>query len=473
MRVAPFFPITAPTGRVGDRMVSFPGRADHTGNGEIMAEVRQLRPEGRAPGDGDGAPPRPGMDVPREAARSRRRYVWYALAAAALAGGAWLLGELEPAAPTVDRDLLVVAAVRQGPMVRQVHGWGALVPDRTQLVRARHPGTVEAVYAVEGQAVRAGDRVVELTNPEIELAVEKAEQKFAAARGGMIALSRERSARRLALEASIAETRVEFLHAEDALEELKSQPAGRVRESELRRARERLEVLGRRLEADEERLELIVTSMEEQLAVRRDELRWVESILQSERERLRQLTHRAAGDGEVQRVPVRPGSRVTGGELLAEITLSDRLKAVVKVYASEAEEIVAGQSVTLEGAAGRLRGAVAGVEPDAGGETARVTVALEEDPPLPSDEGHEVEARIRLGTLDDALFVERPVYATADGWTTVFRLAPDSASAERVKVRFGRGSVERIEVLSGLEPGDRIVVSDVSEYDDIDCFEIE
>lgn len=438
-----------------------------------MGKIRELRPEDRTPDDEAEGSSLPGMDVPRTPTRSRRRYFWFALGLAALAGAAWLVAGLGPAAPVVDRDLLVIGTVRQGPMVRQVHGWGELIPDRTQFVRARQPGTVEAVYAIEGQAVRSGDRVVEVSNPEIELAVEKAEQKFAAARGGMIALSREQSDRRLALEASIADTRVEFLHAEDEFEELKSRPGGQVREIELRRARERVEALSRRLEADEERLALITSSMEEQLAVRRDELRWVESILDSERQRLRDLTHRAAGDGRVQRVLVRPGTLVAGGDLLAEITLSDRLKAVVKVYANEAAEITTGQPVTLETAAGRLSGSVTTVEPDAGEKTARVTVALDENPPLPPNESHDVEARIRLGTLEEALFVERPVYAMAGGWTTVFRLTPDSSSAERVKVRFGRGSVERIEVLSGLEPGDRIVVSDISEFDDIDCFEIE
>ncbi len=438
-----------------------------------MAKIRKLRPEDRTPNGDSESRSFAGMDVPRTPTRSRRRYAWYALGLAVLGVTAWLFAGLGPAVPVVDRDLLVTGTVREGPMVRQVHGWGTLVPDRIQLVRARQPGTVEAVYAIEGQNVRAGDRVLEMSNREIELAVEKAEQKFAATRGGMIALSRERSARRLALEASIADTRMEFLRAEDEFEELKSRPAGQVREIELRRARERLEALDRRLEADEERLALITSSMEEQLAVRRDELRWVESILDSERQRLRDLTYRAAGDGEVQRVLVQPGTRVASGDLLAEITLSDRLKAVVKVYSSESGEVTAGQAVTLESTAGRLSGTVTTVEPDVDEKTVRVTVALDENPPLPADGSHEVEARIHLGTLDDVLFVERPVYARAEGWTTVFRLAPDSASAERVKARFGRGSVERIEVLSGLEPGDRIVVSDISEFDDIDCFEIE
>ena len=321
--------------------------------------------------------------------------------------------------------------------------------------------------------MRDGDRLIELANTEVELAVEKAEQKFAAARAGMIALSREQTARRLALQASIADTRIEFLAAEDEVEEMLSRGPGQVREIEMRRAHERLDALAAMLEADEERLELITSTTEQQLAARREELRWVEQILESERGRQRALTLRAGGDGIVERILVQPGTRVQGGEPLAEITLTDRMKAVVKVYASEADEVAPGQEVEIESAGGRVTGRVSAIDRSRGDKLATVTVALEENPPVPPDADEEIEARIQLGTLENVTSVERPVYATANGWTTVFRVGADSSSAERVKVRLGRGSVDRIEVLSGLEPGDRIVVSDISGFDDVDCFEIE
>lgn len=438
-----------------------------------MSLIREIHPEGRPSGEAPGSRRMSAMDMPRSTPPGRGRLVWILLGIAGVIGIGALLASLPAASAVVDRDLLVVGTVRQGPMIRQVHGWGSLVPDRTQLVRAEQPGMVEAVYAIEGQTVRSGDRLIELTNPEIELAVEKAEQKFAAARAGMIALSREQSARRLSLEAAIADTRIEFLRAEDEFEELGSRPAGQVREIEIKRARERVNALGRRLSADEERLALITSTTEQQLAARRDELRWVESILDSERERLAALTLRAAGDGTVERVSVQPGSQVAGGNVLAELTLSDRLKAVIEVYAGEGDEVAVGQPVTLEGTVGQIIGEVSAVERTAGAKLFTVTVALDENPPIPPDGSRDVDARIQLGTLDDVLSVERPVYATTDGWTTVFRVADDSASASRVKVRLGRGSVDRIEVLSGLEPGDRVIVSDITEFDDVDCFDIE
>lgn len=438
-----------------------------------MTLIRKLHSDAGRSGEDPPGPRLSAMDQPRSSPPSNRRLWWYGIGAVALLGAAVIIGRLQPAAPAVARDLLVTGTVRQGPMMRQVHGWGSFVPDRTQIVAAAEPGLVEAVYAIEGQEVRGGDRLIELANPEVALAVEKAEQKFAAARAGMIALSREQTARRLALQASIADTRIEFLAAEDEVEDMLARGPGQVREIEMRRAHERLDALAEMLAADEERLELITSSTEDQMAARRDELRWVESILESERARQRALTLRAGGDGVVERVLVQPGTRVVGGEPLAEITLTDRLKAVINVYAGEAEEIAPGQAVELEAAGGRVAGSVSSIDRVPGEKLATVTVALDENPPVQPDPDDEVEAWIRLGTLDDVTFVERPVYARANGWTTVFRIAEDSASAERVKVRLGRGSDDRIEILSGLEPGDRIVVSDISDFDDVDCFDIE
>lgn len=413
------------------------------------------------------------MDVRRDSGRPAARLPWLLAGAIAVAALVAFFAALEPAGSVVDRDLLVTATVRQGPMVREVHGWGTLVPDRTQLVRATEPGIVEAVYAVENQHVRAGDRLVELSNSEVELDAEKASQKFAAARAGMIALSREQADRLLALEATIADSRTALLNAEDELEALRSRTPAQVREIELRRARERVDALARRLQADEERLALITSSTEQQMAMRRDELRWIESILDSEHGRLAALTLRAGGDGIVTRVPAQPGSRAAGGEVLAELKLADRMKALIDVYADEGSEVAPGQTVALEAAGGRIEGTVDTVERATDPRLLRVVVALSSDSPAPSEGTRDVKARIHVGTLDDVVFVERPVYARADARATVFRLTPDSAAAERVEVRLGRRSVDYVEVLSGLEPGDRIIVSDISGFDDVDGFRIE
>lgn len=438
-----------------------------------MARIHQLNPDNSLMG---GRPPEPalsGMDKARVPARRTNRVVWIVILLVGLAGLTLLLRSLEPAGASIDRQLLVLGQVRSGPMARSIYGWGAFVPDRMQIVRAEQTGKIAVIYAAIGDRVQSGDRLIEMSNPDIQLDVDKAEQRFASARAGMIALSREQSARRLTLEASIADTRTTYLHAEDELEELVSRVGGsKSGEFNVIRAKERLKALAKRLSADEERLELISGSTEAQMAAQRDELRWLESILESERMRLRSLTLRAAGDGLVEELLVEPGSRVAGGAVLARIALSDRMKAELEVYASEGSEVEPGQAVSLESESVIVSGRVDKVTDSSDGKLIHVSVSLDENPHVSDSSSQKVHAKIQLGTLDDVIFVERPAFAASNEWSSVFRVLEDGMSAERIKVRFGRGSTDRIEVLSGLEIGDRIVVSDVSDFDGLYFFEI-
>ncbi len=466
-------PVTPFGGQRGTTNVRLHGLS-YEGRGTAgMAHIQQLHPDSGSSGRNLPGPELSGMDVARVPTRRIGRILWIVIGLVGVAGVTLLLGSLEPAGTRVNRDLLAIGQVRQGPMARQIYGWGAFVPDRVQIVLSEQSGKITAVYATTGDRVQSGDRLIEMSNAEIALAVDKAEQKFASARAGMIALSREQSARRLSLEASIADTRTTYLNAEDELEGLVSQAGGKSTEFQVLRAKEKLKAIGQRIASDEERLELIRVSTEEQVAAQRDELRWLEAILESQRTRLRSLMLRAAGDGLVEEMLVQRGSLVGGGVALARIALSDRLKAELQVYVSGGSEIEPGQAVSLESESAIVSGHVDEVLLAAGEKLLHVSVTLDENPRIPEGGSHKLHAMIQLETLDNVVSVELPSYAASNEWSSVFRLLPDGKSAERIKVRFGRGSVDRIEVLSGLGVGDRIIVSDVSEFDDLDLIEID
>jgi multidrug efflux pump subunit AcrA (membrane-fusion protein) len=79
-----------------------------------------------------------------------------------------------------------------------------------------------------------------------------------------------------------------------------------------------------------------------------------------------------------------------------------------------------------------------------------------------------VEGTIELERLDRVLFVGRPAYGQPEGQVSLFRLAPDGKTAERVSVQLGKSSVNTVEVTRGLSAGDRIIISDMSQYDNVD-----
>ena len=79
-----------------------------------------------------------------------------------------------------------------------------------------------------------------------------------------------------------------------------------------------------------------------------------------------------------------------------------------------------------------------------------------------------VDGTIELEHLKDIVYVGRPAFGSEQGAITLFRLEPDGDEAVRVKVRLGKSSVNTVEILEGLKPGDKVILSDMSAWDAFD-----
>jgi HlyD family secretion protein len=79
-----------------------------------------------------------------------------------------------------------------------------------------------------------------------------------------------------------------------------------------------------------------------------------------------------------------------------------------------------------------------------------------------------VDGTIELENLRDVLYVGRPVHGQSDSTVGLFKLTDDGSEAERVNVKLGRGSVNTFEIVSGLKVGDKVILSDMSAWDNFD-----
>jgi hypothetical protein len=111
-------------------------------------------------------------------------------------------------------------------------------------------------------------------------------------------------------------------------------------------------------------------------------------------------------------------------------------------------------------------GKVAAVHPEVANGTIAVDVLM--DHALPGINLEEpVDGTITVGGLTNVVYVGRPVFATSNSKVMLFKLEPDVHSAKKVPVQFGAASVNVIEVKSGLQPGDKVIISDMSQYDGV------
>jgi HlyD family secretion protein len=79
---------------------------------------------------------------------------------------------------------------------------------------------------------------------------------------------------------------------------------------------------------------------------------------------------------------------------------------------------------------------------------------------------------IELEHLNDAVFVGRPAFGQDDSTISLFKLDPNGILAGRVKVRLGRGSATKAVIEEGLQPGDRVILSDTSAFDSHDRIQL-
>jgi HlyD family secretion protein len=160
---------------------------------------------------------------------------------------------------------------------------------------------------------------------------------------------------------------------------------------------------------------------------------------------------------------------VKRGEMLRQVRglgeITNRQSVALRIAETQVKEIQAGQAVSIDTKQKpMLAGTVAGVGSSASNGVITVNVRLNAPLPQGLPPGFEVDGTILIGRLPQVTYVGRPVFGTANGEAMLFKIDADGMHATSVNVRFGRCSVNTIEVVEGLQPGDHVILSDMSTY---------
>lgn len=410
------------------------------------------------------------MDIQRASRKTeirRRRILLGSLIVVAIVLVSVGLARLEPAAPSVDADALWISQVERGEMLRQVRGPGTLVPETEQLIAAETNGLVERIFILPGAEVLADHVILELSDSELEQAAQTAELEQAAAVAELADLQARLESQVLDQEANAARASFDHETAQidlEANEELSRN--GLVPEVELKRSQIRSQQTLQRLSIEEQRLEKMRNSVGSQLEAQRSRLRQFTSQAELRRRQVEKLQVRAGIDGVLQWIPVEVGQRVTPGAALARVADPTRLKAELRIPETQAKDVTIGQKAAIDTRNGVVDGRVVRVDPAVQNGTVTVDVALLGELPKGARPDLSVDGTIEIERLDDVLYVGRPAYGQSHQTVSLFRLDPDGGVARRVQVELGRSSVSIIEVVSGLEEGDRVILSDTSNWDD-------
>ena len=373
----------------------------------------------------------------------------------------WLSGR----APEIDRDALWIGTVKRGELTLEVRGQGRLVPEEIRWASAPMAARVERVLVQPGAEVGADAILVELANPDAELAVLDAEREVASAEAELARLTASLDTARLAQESAIAALGSDHAMAVRRAEvDADMAEQGVMSELESAESSDRADQLAGRVAFEKKRLAAMRRSDSAQLTAQRAEVDRLRELAKFRRRQLEALQVRAGTTGVVQAVAVEAGQTVVVGAPLAKVVRPDRLKAELRIPETAAEELAIGLPAAIDTRSGIIAGQVARIDPAAEGGSVTVDVALTDPLPKAARPDLTVDGTIELARTGEVLHVERPAIGEARATASIFKLTEDG-EAVRVSVTFGRASVEEIEITAGLREGDRVILSDMSRWD--------
>ena len=406
------------------------------------------------------------MDIPRKAVKSRRRWVYGAAALAGLVLATVALARVGPAAPGIDGATLWTDTVRRGDMARQVRGPGTLVAEDIRWISAVTQGRVESKLVQPGTPVGVGTVLLTLSNPDVERQALEAQRQLTAAQAQLITLRNDLQNQLLTQQGTVAQVQALYNQARrqaESAEGLSRQSM--VSAQELAKARDDAADLQTRLGVERQRLEFQGRSMSQQIAAQQSQVAMLRRLAEFNQGQIASMQVRSPNAGVLQELPVELGQWVNSGATLAKVVQPGRLKAVLRISETQARDLAVGQKASVDTHNGVVPGHVARIDPSSQNGTVTVDLAL--DAPLPRGARPDlsVDGTVEIDRLANVLYVGRPSYGQAESSLAMFRLTPGGGEARRVTVRLGRGSASTVEVLSGLNPGDVVVLSDMSPYE--------
>ncbi|MFZ3331554.1 MAG: HlyD family efflux transporter periplasmic adaptor subunit [Candidatus Acidiferrales bacterium] len=416
------------------------------------------------------------MDIVRPEVKRKkkmRRIMYIAAAVVLIPLVTYALSRLKPAAPSVDSGTVWTGTVKRGPMLREVRGLGTLVPETIRLIPAATDGQVQRRYLLPGTPVKANTVIFDLVNPQLQQEELDAEYQL---KGAQAAYDQTKAflENQLMDKRTLAASVSSQYRTAEMVKQTKEQLGanGLAPELDVKTAQVQAEELAKENDLAQKEVETFQNSIAAQLAVQEATVNEKRAMYALKKTQMDELHIRPGIDGMLQELDVEVGQKVTMGTVLARVAQPSHLKAQLKIAETQAKDVVIGQQASVDTHNGIIPGHVTRIDPAVVNGTVTVDVGL--DGPLPPGARPDlsVEGTVEIERLADVLYVERPVHGEANSTVGLFKLIDDGKDATRVQVALGRSSVNTVEILKGLQVGDKVILSDMSAWDNYDRVEL-
>ncbi len=409
------------------------------------------------------------MDIRRQGvARNKliRRTAWLMIVGTAFAAAGWRINQLKPAAPTVERATQLIDTVKRGPMVIDVHGIGTLVPEDILWIQAEFDSQVNKILTQSGDEVNPDSVLLVLANPQMEADANDFEWQTRQAEANYTDLKVRLQSQAFDEESIVATIEGDLKQAQ-ITKEIEEKLFQSHLDSELNEklAVAKWEQASSRFLMEKQKLGIMKQSVDAQLEAQKVQIEKLRATWLLKKKQVDDLTIRAGIKGRIQEMTLQVGQRVKAGDVLAKVAQPWKLMARLQIAETQAKDILLGQKASIDTRNGIVPGHVSRIDASIVNGTRTVDCKLDGPLPAGSVPDLSVDGTVEIAHLANVVYMERPVFGQPNSPASIFRLEADGKNATRTTIRLGHASVNNVEILEGLKPGDQVIVSDIPNQD--------
>ncbi|NPA35445.1 MAG: HlyD family efflux transporter periplasmic adaptor subunit [Chlorobi bacterium] len=365
----------------------------------------------------------------------------------------------------VKADYLTVDSVRYGIFYNYITVTGNVEPITTIFLDAREGGRVEEKVIEEGEMVKKGDVIIRLSNPDLNLSILNSEAQLAEKsnflRNTMVVMEQERlQIKRELLNLEYDIKRKKRLYEQDSILYKKEL----ISREEYLRSKEDYEFAVRSNELYIERQKQDSVYRSIQIKQMNLSLQNMELNLKLVRQRKENLNIKAPVDGQLTILEAEPGQNVPKGGRIGKIDVLTSFKVVAKIDEHYIDKVRTGLTAILDRNGKEYKLNVRKVLPDVRNGRFAIEMVFSGTRPDNMRTGQTYYIRLQLGNPEKALLLPRGSFFRETGGQWIYVLSKDGKYAEKRNIKIGKQNPKFYEVLDGLNPGDKVVISDYSTF---------
>lgn len=371
---------------------------------------------------------------------------------------------------SVKQTQILQGTVTMGVFEDVVPVRGRIEPDKTVFLDAIEGGRVERVWVEAGNTVKAGDLLIELSNPSLQLDVLGNEARVAEQLNSMRTMELRLEQNRLTHKRNLADVEYQIsMHQRQVERELSLVKQGAVAESTLKDTQDTLAWYKHQQTLILESQKSDAQMQETQLAFLRDTSQRLEQNLAISRQNLDNMNVRAPVDGVLSGFDLQIGQSIGQGERIGQVDTPDDFKLTAHINEFYLARISIGQLAKYKNHTLEIRK----IFPNVQNGLFRVDFAFIDQQPTALRRGQSIQTQLMLGDASEALLIPNGSFFQETGGNWVFVVAPDGNTANKRNVRLGRRNAKYIEVLEGLSEGETVLLSSYSSYLDVDSLQLQ